>query len=280
METMETKKQEADVGNTLKIMLPSQFSVTIREQNGEDDDILSKVSDCEDTTALHNFISGIIIKNDQLSSDKYTTSNDIKKWRLKDKYYLALKSRIFSLGPELHFEHACERDGCGKTTPYDEDLSKYDWDLTKPLPKEGSEEYDKFMESHDLKYMITPYPRDTETHRILTLSSGKIIRYKYLDGIGEKSTLEVDKSSISKNLELTARSIELKLDGEAKVEGKWQKLTNFKLFTAREMRQIRIDVKKHDSQFDIRSEVKCSKCGNIVILPLISFTNFFFPEDS
>ena len=259
-----------DLGNTLKVPMPSGFILTIREQNGEDDDVLSKVTDNNNTESLHNFLAGIIIENSQLEKGKYTTANDIKKWKLKDKYYLALKSRLHSLGPDITFDNPCKAKGCTHKTSYEEDLSKFDQDLSQPIKKRGDEGYDEGL--------ITTYPNKQETHRIITLASKKVIRYKYIDGIGENKVLEVSEDKLTKNIELRARSIELQKQAGSKEE--WQKIENFKMFTAREMKEIRIDIKKNDGKFEMFSDLKCGKCNNVVTVPLIAFSNFFFPEDN
>lgn len=266
---METQANQVDLGNTLKVLMPSGFIIIIREQNGEDDDVLSKANDKSDTDPLHNFLAGIIIENSQLEKGHYTTSNDVKRWKLKDKYYLALKSRLHSLGPDIHFENKCKAKGCTYKTEYDEDLSKYDTDLTKSAKKIGDEDY--------VEGIITIYPNKEERYRIITLASKKVIRYKYIDGIGENKVLDVSEDRLTKNMELLARSIEFKKEG---TKEEWFRIENFKMFTAREMREIRIDIKKNDVRFDMFSDLKCGKCGNVIQVPLIAFSSFFFPEDN
>jgi len=263
---LKTMGIKEELGLTLEISMPSGFTVTIREQNGEDDDILSNMSNTG-TTALHTFLAGIIIENDSIDKGKYTTPNDIKKWKLKDKYYLTLKSRLHSLGNELEFNYICKASTCSHKAEYEEDLSEYDQDLGQAIKKVGDMGYKPNA--------ITPYPNKLETHRTLELASKQIIKYKYLDGIGENKVLDMPQNTLTKNAELIARSIQLKL-----TDDKWQTIENFKLFTAREMREIRSDIKKNDAQFEMFTEIKCPKCGDIENTPLISFQGFFFPEDN
>jgi len=262
------------VGATKEVLLPSGFKVTIREQNGEDDDVVSRVANNGDGTAINKFLSNIITKNDSLEHGKYTSENDIKLWKLKDKYYLLLASRLFSLGGEMKFEYTCPQPECQKPTVLEELLQRYDWPLDKEIPKEGDENYEDFIRDFYAPYVVTRYPNGAETHKEFILSSGLPVRYKYLDGIGEKSILDKSKGNISKNDELTARDFSIK-KGE-----KWQKVTNFAMFSARLMQEIRANVKKNDSQFEISSDIHCQHCDNLNTVSLISLPNFFFPDET
>lgn len=239
-------------------LTPSGYSVTIREQNGEDDDIISRMKDVGDNSALNKFLSGIIT-NCELSNGR-VTANDILKWKNKDKYYVLFKSRLFSIGNEITFDHECT--SCGKKTSYEESLTQYDRDFSKG--EEGKT---------DFTFQVTPYPKGMETTAELTLSSGKVIKIDYLNGLGEKKLLEFNKEEISKNTELLVRNIQW-LNGE-----KFQKLENFRVLSTKDMSEIRKHLLTNDTQFEAVSELKCPFCNNKDHISLLTQPDFFFPRE-
>jgi hypothetical protein len=261
MQTKELNPFETS-SNTLTVFMPSGFTVEIREQNGEDDDILSKYGDAIDGSALHNFLAGIIVNN-SLQPGTPTQASDVLQWKVKDKYYLLLKSRMFSLGKDYYFKHTFQD---GNTVEFEEDLSMYDWDLSNPknpLPKEGDKNY--------FKYRITPYINGLEKHRIITLSSNKKVRYEYLTGIGEKIMLGINETDLSKNDELRIRNLSLE------VNGSFQIIQQFKAFSTRDMAEIRRDMELNDTEFKLQVELKNPKNGVLEIQSLASLGSFFFP---
>jgi hypothetical protein len=245
--------------NTTSFKTPSGFEVTIREQNGDDDDIISRMKDSLDGTAINNFISSIVVSSSIKPGGKLTP-DDVINLKNRDKYYILLKSRIFSLGSEITYKHKCSNVTCGKETEYEEDLKPYDFDFSKPDEKPSG-----------FKYQILPYKNGQSPEAEIKLSSGKKIRYTYLNGIGDKKLLELNKDDISKNTELLVRSI------QCEINGKWQQLENFKFLTAREMSEIRKHVADNDTQFEAISEVICPFCKNIDHISLLTEPTFFFP---
>ena len=257
---MDTSKP---LSNTTKFKTPSLFEVTIREQDGNDDEIISKMKNATDGSAVNKFVASIIIDS-SLNPGHRLTHNDILKWKNKDKYYVLFKSRIFSLGAELIYKYKCTKENCGKESTYEEDLSRYDRDFNKP---------DKDTDTGFIG-QVTAYPNGEQTQAELQLSSGKKIRYKYLNGLSEKKLLEMNKEEISKNTELVVRDIEWHF------EEKWQKLSNFKVFTAREMGEIRKHIKENDLPFDAISECTCPFCHNTDRISLMAQPDFFFPAET
>src|SRR3972149_804467 len=148
------------IGKTLEVPMPSNFSITIREQNGEDDEVISRVGDATDGNSINIFLTRIIIANSLLNGGK-TSLADILSWRLRDKYYLLLKSRIHSMGPNLDFDFICTNVKCAKLSHYTEDLSLYDWDLSKPTPKLGELNY--------FAHRIQPFEHINSKERELSL---------------------------------------------------------------------------------------------------------------
>lgn len=245
---------------TMKVTMPGGFEVTIRETHGGDDDIISNLKDSQDGTAIHKYLSGIIMDN-SLHPGKPTPPEEILNWRLKDKYYLLLKTRIFSLGTELVFPFTFEE---GLTINFEEDLSQYDWDLSNMnnYPHKGHRDY--------FKYRITPH-LDTGDTRTIVLSSKKIVRYEYLTGIGEKKLLQKNENDLNKNDQLRARNICLDIGGD------FQPIEDFRVFSSRDMQEIRTDIERYDPEFAMNCEIENPKTKQRIQVPILTLDSFFFP---
>lgn len=249
------------IGKTTSFKIPSGLEVTIREQDGGDDDIISKVKDATDGSAINKFVSGITLNHSGTPNNGKPSANDVLKWKLRDKYYLMYKSRIFSLGSEILYTHECSNKECRKKNKYEEDLSIYDNDFDKPS-EDG------------FQYKVIPYVDGDKTQAEFSTQSGLQIRYKYLNGLAEKKLLGYNQDEISKNTELTIRDIEWFKDE------KWQPLQNFKGVPARDMKDIRIHVNKNDSPFEAISECICPYCKTVDKISLLSLPDFFFPQET
>lgn len=258
---MDTTQKEKNYGKTLTFRLPSGFDVTIREQNGNDDDILSKVSNLKDGSSMGKFLSAIIIEP-KLSMET------INNWKARDKYYAIFKSRVFSLGESVTFKHKCSNTNCGKETDWEEDLTQFDNDfMVEPLKPED----EGYKEPN--KYQIQKYPNgDLPTHEI-NLSSGKKVRFTYKNGESERKLLDIKENDISKNTELLIRNLEF-FDNL-----KWQKVQHFGLFNPKDMVEIRNNVKLFDSDWDAVAELNCPHCHNTDLISLVTQPTFFFPEE-
>lgn len=237
------------VGETKTIELPSTRKVIIRETNGDDEEVLSKVSGILDGSNVCNFLAGIIIED--LGTKQKPSPGDIAEWLLADKYYLLYEQRIFNQGNELVFEHKCLNDSCSKHKPqeYIEDLSLF----------EPNKETFK-------------YPLGAALERELSLPSGKKIKYKLRTGIFERKSLDVPDSNLNKNTDLINREIQLFS------QSKYLNLFNFKDFSSREMAFIRTDIRKHDLDFAPTVSFKCNYCGTPYSLGLLALPAFFYPE--
>lgn len=245
--------------------MPGGFDITFREQNGDDEDVLSKYKDSMDGSSMHKFISGIIMDN-SMHPGQPTPPSEVLSWKLKDKYYLMLCSRLFSLGSQMIFTYKFQ-DGTEEI--FEEDLSIYDWDLNKdiltPLDKDGKSNPKYF------KHRITPFKNGGESVREITLSSKKVVRYEYITGMGEKLILDKKQDDLSKNDELRCRNLQLN------IEGKFQTMETFKLFSSRDMQEIRSDINNNDSEFKVECELRNPNNGTIEAISLISLPDFFFP---
>ncbi len=260
---IQEQKEHPALGKVATLLLPSGHTVSIREQNGNDDDVLSSVVAGEDmVTPMNTFISGIIIKHDfDLPNENSISTKEVLNMPLRDKYFILMASRIFSISPVIKFKWDWKNNK--PAVSYEEDLYPYLWDYNKPLPEPDDPDY--------FKYRILPY-NSKEPFKELTLGQGKVIRYKWLDGHGEAYMVNLPDSKRSINTPLRARFIELK------TEDGWIRISDFKDFKPIEMAKIREDIDKNDSAFDGLTDLRNPHTGEEVSIPLLSIPDFFFPH--
>ena len=173
-------------GPVLDVKTPDGFTVTIREWNADDEDAISKLKDNDDGTAVYKFLAGIILYVE--GSPVKLTWQDVAKWRVRTIYYLLFKSRIFTYGTKVMWDHKF-RDG--ETVAQVEDLKKYDFDLSKGNPpKKGELGYSE--------HVIQPYA--TTDHWVESqTSTGKKYRWKHRKGEDELATRNMDPNNLSIN---------------------------------------------------------------------------------
>lgn len=246
-------------GRTKELLLPSKYKAVIREQNGDDDDTLSNVANAKDATSLNNFIRDIVIGHQSLEAP--LSERDVEELPLRDKYFILISSRVFSLGAELKFQ--MEWDGMATPLDYVEDITQFLWDYkVEPMPKKGEANY--FHER------LTPYPTDPYEEVEFTLRSGKEVRYTLMNGVGEKFLLTLPEDQRTINKELLARNLHLN------VEGEWFKVSRFKDFNPKDMADIRRHVQDNDPTFAGLIEIE-TPTGQLEQISLLSIQDFFYP---
>ena len=265
----ETAKQIAEellYGELKKLILPSGFTATIREQNGADDDILSNQHLAEDLSNMDIFISSLVIETDlPFAINGKLNKDGVKKMLLRDKYFILFSSRIHSLGNIVNFEYNWGEEG-GKVS-YSDDLNNYVWDYSKPMPEEGTEEY--------YPHRIKPYEFAKEPYSKIevVLDSGKTIRFSLMDGNSELYLLKLPIDQQTRNRELRARNLEQKIDNQ------WQKVENFLYFKPKEMSQLHRLVNMYDESFQGLTELENPITKEKVLYPIIGVRDFFYPAE-
>jgi len=261
---MNAKMEVIDM-NTTTFTTPSLFKVTIRETNGEDEANLSRVRDSRDITRLARFLASLITEYYNPHTGE-TTKNpgyeEIMAWRLADKYYTIYKSRMFSLGEDLLFTYTFPK--AKKSTNLTQDLKEFDRDLSEPGLTQ-------------VENMASPVLFPGDFKRSLTLKSGKILRYTFLNSSGEKNTFEKDINEVSRATEeLMCRFLEYYHEPESK----WYTVENFRMFSSRDMTEIRSDIKTNDINFQpevmiMNSDGTLADSVNMLLVP-----DFFYPEET
>ena len=253
-------------GNILTLIGPSGHTFIIREQNGEDDDILSNAKWVEDGSSSNQFLSNIVIHTSFTENGKLNIS-DALELKLSDKYFILVASRIFSIGQILKFSYEWPD---GIVQEYQEDLGLYIWDKyhTKdcPFPESGDPDY--------FKYRIPPHNGGISPNKEIKLESGKTIRYHYVTGQGERFLMKLPLEAQSVNAELKARKLELK------AESGWIPVTNFKTFSTMDMMEIRKEVNDNDANLSLFTELEHPETGVIMSYPIMGSNDFFYPLET
>jgi hypothetical protein len=282
-----TEAQLAEVfsrnpGDALKVLtLPTGKQVIIREQNGDDDSVISNISSLSGSNSLNPlnlFLHGIIVfdpDSENKSGQPFLT--EIKDLPIRDKYVALIGSRIFSLGSEMEFEHIWSKD---MKIPYTQDLNEFIWDYSTPFPIDESH-----RDFHPER--IAPYPllpnedylyytfSDNTVHSLMppisNIEAGKSVRFKLLDGHGEQILMDIGESRLNINSRLQARGMQLYSHGD------WVTLNTFKMFRSLEMSKLRQVIELYDKEYLGLVEVDHPTTGETNYIRLMSIPNFFFP---
>lgn len=256
-------------GEKLTFQTPSGHIVTIREQSAEDDEILSKLNPERKEEMIKNLNAFLptIIRENTYNNKASIDASEVSEIKLKDKYYILLKTRLHSIGKNLKFDARCPNDECltnGKRTivPFKEDLSRYDTDLSK---------FDEDAERYE--YQITPHKGGKELKKEFKLASGKKLRYTYMNIASELRGSQLD--IISDNTDIDLRNLEM-FNPDS---GEWQIVQALNLFSKREKIEIRAEVDAMDAQWLMFLELKCPKCKREWVLPFLYLKDFFFPTE-
>lgn len=251
---------------THQFIAPSGFSYTIREENGEDEEILSNQADAQNGNMnLTKFIAAIVVKTDFTEHGKLTIQ-DALNLPFLDRYTILLQNRIFSLGHMLDFSFQWPGEEAPIT--YEQDLREllYD-DYSQPIPEEEIEAKPFAIPRYpDQELAKTLHYRDYE----LTLSSGKVIKLDWADGNAEYMISKLPVNKQTRNSSLIARNLCLKV-GE-----KWEKVQRFHLFSVRDMAEIQKAANNMDPTTSLMVEIENPTTGDTQMYPIVIAPRFFF----
>lgn len=248
-------------GTIFPITLPSGKLAVLREQNGNDDDIISRAKDNESNTAILKFLASITVGLDAITN---VTPQDIAKLRTADRYALLVYNRINSLSPTLIFSY--KWNDKNPLVEYEVNLQDYIVDYSKPFDPE-----------------VTPLaikPIDNDIMAMIKVGD-KELRYTYSNGYQEAIIYKTDSGEFSKNMELTIRDLEIKQGDQ------WVKVGNFSKFTPRDMMAIRKHITENDPAIDLTLEITnpyFTKGADIekvgppsTVIAVYGVPEFFFP---
>lgn len=258
-------REEAPViflGGNTDIILPSGNKVTIREPNGEDEEMMSRMSDSKDGSNFINYLASIIEKDYAL--DAKPLPSQIMEWPMADKYYLLFAQRVIHSGSNLNFTHLCQNGDCANEHPegfpIEQDLNEFDGELGNPDYKPGPNQ-------------IKPYPGGGARQIQFTLASGRKLRFKILNSILENKQLAITEAGVTRNLPVSLREL------EEEVQGKWVLVTQFRSFSRPEMAAIRKKVLESESTFEPVIHINCPYCKTHNIIHVMGIPAFYYLEE-
>lgn len=254
---------------TTTFTAPSGIEYTIREQNGQDEEVLTNVAEAKKYMTINNFLQGIIEKTSK--KEGKLTIQEVLDIPWLDRQCILFNSRVFSLGEILEFTYKWPKEnGKGYTLfEYELDLNEYLFNYSKrdtitPEEIEAKPQAIPF-------YPVYPLPQNNLF--IFELSSGKKIRFKLLDGNAELFLIRLPIEEQSRNTEMIARSLELQVDG------KWERVQNFSLFSVKDMRELRKHIAQVDPSFAPETEVANPSTEESLTINIHSIPDFFFPGE-
>lgn len=217
---------EEIIGTVRRINLPDMESwVDIREQNGQDDDILSNPVKSQTLSNFSEFISKVVVKTNLTPNGKLTEAQ-AHALPCNIRYAILIASRIFSLGENMEFSYN-----------WGDQIVQYEQDLNELL----FDDYHKSPTEEELlskPFAVPYYPNGSQKEFSLYLASGKEVKYSLMNTEGEG--LMMNAPIKTKNLEIKARNLCLK------VNGNWEKVENFAMFSVRDMVEIRKSMAEND----------------------------------
>lgn len=253
---------------THTFVAPSGTEYTIREQNGQDEEVLTNMGEIKKGMNINNFLYGIIMKSSKKAGK--LSMEEILSIPLLDRSCILIQSRIFSIGENLEFSFSwpnIQNPDKPREFEYELDLHEYlfeDYGNPEAVTEEMLSEKPKG---------IPFYPvRQDSKYYVFELRSGKKIRFYLADGHSEMYIMKLPDDQKTRNTDLIMRGLELQ------VEGKWERVFNFALFSTKDMRELRKHVNSVDPTADLTTTVTDPETGAQEEVPIMGLTSFFFPE--
>lgn len=233
-----------------EVVLPSGQTIHIREQTGEDEEIVSNFKDMESLSSFNKYLARIIEK-------PLVTEVDIEEWLLADKYYALLRSRIYSLGSDLKVNYKCPE--CGHEANYVFDLHEFNAD------------YSNYDEVHGPR-SVKPYPNGGEKMHTFKVGENQY-RFKLADGETEQKAMKLRKDQVNSLALIRHRKLEWFNDSDQN----WYVVQNFKKYTSKEVAAIRANIQEKERNLVIADAIICENCGHRQEIILLFQPDFFSP---
>lgn len=251
------------LNRNFRFIAPSGATYTIREQNGEDDDILSNPVTSTNLMNLSYFISSLIVEQNFYPNKKTISPEDALNLPSNDRYAILLNSRIHSIGNLLEFTH--NWGGSLGEVCYELDLNEFLFN--KSIEDITEEELQSKPEA------IPLYPQNK--FKDLEFSIGnKVFLFDILTGAGEQYQLELPLEKRTANQKLISRNLRLISD-----TGNPEKISNFRMFSRSEMNEIRKYIAECDPLFTGMTKIYHPSDKSITTeVNILGLPNFFWQE--
>ena len=241
---------------------PSGSKYTIREQNGNDDDIISNAVEAGSLMNISRFIAAIVEETDVMGTPRRITAGEAHNLPSLDRYCVLIQSRIFSYGEELEFT---EDWGEGGLVEYTQDLNNF-------LFNYGEEPTEEELSTKP--FAIPYYPNGMAFKDIeFTTRSGKELMIDNMTGAAEAFVINLPLEKATKNSTIIARNLRLLVDG------KYEKVKNFSLFSPKDMQDIRTHISENDPSFEGFTELKYPNSNETKKRYILSIDSFFYPGE-
>lgn len=251
--------------NTFTFTAPSGKQYTIREQNGQDEEILTNVGEANRFMNINNFLQGIIM-NTSFKEGKLSMQ-EVLDIPYLDRQCILIQSRIFSLGEIMEFTYKWPApDGKTQEFEYEQDLNEFLFDYSNP---EGISEATLLEKPHAIPF----YPEGVEDYFYVSLPSGRSARFKPFNGESEIYVMKLSENARTRNSDMIARHLELEVDG------KWERVFNFSLFSMKDMRELRKNINTFDPTPNTLTTINNPDTGEVQEINIMALPYFFFPEE-
>lgn len=241
---------------------PSGASYTIREQNGEDDDILSNPSTAQNLMNLSHFMSAIILDQTFYPNKKTLSAEEVLNLPCNDRYAILINSRIHSIGNILEFTYDWGNN-LGKQL-YEVDLN--DFVFNKPISEITNEDLENKPEA------IPLYLEGSLKDIPINLGDKELL-FDVMTGVGEQYQLELPLEKRTANQKIIARNLRLKVNNQ------YEKVTNFKMFSVKDMMEIRKAIAESDPLFTGNTKVVHPSNPDLVsYVNILGLPGFFWQE--
>ena len=254
------------MGNQRTFTTPSGHTITVREQNGEDEEILSNSNDAKNLDNINKYIASVIIDNDY--QDKKRLSLDqVRKLPALDRWAIMINSRINSLGNILVFNHKWVReDESVEELEYSQDIDEFLFDYSETPSKEELLKKPNAIPYYPNPEMMIDIPLIDIPFNI----GDSEFLFDRLTGETEVELLKATLDHPNINEGLKARNLRLK------VNGNYEKVTSFSMFPSRIMGQIREKVYSMDPSWNAEFEIIDPKTNQTAKEYLMVIPSFFY----
>lgn len=247
-------------GATKEVKLSSGKILTIRENNGEDESILSEMKNVLTGKNTTDYLVRILSENTPPLTEK-----DVDELFEIDRQGLLFHARLLSLGNTFILDHECQNQDCKKPFKWTEDLSEY---ITGPTEDRTPEEL-PWLNAQ----VIPTLPLGEKTEYEIVLSSGKRVKLKILTGSLQKKKL-ANPDSLNINTKLLYRELSLQ-----NPQGIWEVSTHFSMYSSKDLMEIRAAQQKNDPVWNPLSKNICPHCKQENVIEIMGNPSFFFPSE-
>lgn len=223
--------------NTFDVKGPDGVTYTLRERNGHDESILSRMEDLLNRSNTSKFLSSVLVS-------PTLTAIQVQQLPIRVKNYLLLEERIHEFGKEITWTHK-----------FTDDASEVDFD----------ENLEIFLGK------CHPYPEGKQMTG--KLASGKSYKMDFLTGEAEmKVGLEKNQNDLDVNDRFRVRNLHIQ-DGN----GAWHKIERFDVLSAKETKELRKIVEEQDPEFNMVVTLTNPKTQAQDVISFLMVNSFFFP---